>query len=75
MYVSRAEEVILLAAKAVNHVSAHFVDLRYILRAYPGNIARLKQAIIAAIAIKPRSHNFQLNGQPLILRHMNHTGG
>lgn len=53
----------------------HSVDLKYILRAYPGDRERLKQAIIAAMAIKPRGHDFQLGGQPVILRHMNHTGG
>jgi cyclic pyranopterin phosphate synthase len=53
----------------------HSVDLRHVLRAHPGNGERLKQAIVAAIAIKPRGHDFQLSGQPMILRHMNHTGG
>jgi cyclic pyranopterin phosphate synthase len=27
------------------------------------------------MAIKPRGHDFQLGGQPVIRRHMNHTGG
>ena len=53
----------------------HSVDLLYILRAYPGDHERLKQAIVAAMAIKPRGHDFQLGGQPVIRRHMNHTGG
>ena len=53
----------------------HSTDLKYVLRAYPGDRERLKQAIIAAMALKPRGHDFQLGGQPVILRHMNHTGG
>ena len=53
----------------------HSVDLRHILRAYPGDRERLKRAIVAAMAIKPRGHDFRLGGQPVILRHMNHTGG
>jgi cyclic pyranopterin phosphate synthase len=53
----------------------HSVDLRHVLRAHPGNPERLKQAIVAAMAIKPRGHEFQLGGQPVILRHMSHTGG
>ena len=53
----------------------HSVDLRRVLRAYPGDRERLQQAIIAAMSIKPHGHEFQLSGQPIILRHMNHTGG
>ena len=53
----------------------HSVDLRHVLRAHPGHQERLKQAIVAAMAIKPRGHEFQLGGQPVILRYMNHTGG
>lgn len=51
------------------------MDLRHGLRAHPGNRERLKQAIVAAMRRKPRGHDFQLSGQPIILRHMNHTGG
>ncbi|MBE2293773.1 MAG: GTP 3',8-cyclase MoaA [Phycisphaerales bacterium] len=53
----------------------HSVDLRHVLRAHPSDRERLKQAIIAAMAIKPHGHEFQLGGQPVILRHMSHTGG
>lgn len=53
----------------------HSVDLRHVLRAHPGNRERLKQAIAAAMAIKPHGHDFQLGSQPVILRHMSHTGG
>ena len=53
----------------------HSVDLLHILRAYPGDRARLKQTIVAAMALRPRGHDFRPGGQPVILRHMNHTGG
>lgn len=53
----------------------HSVDLKYTLRAYPGDQERLRQAIVAAMAFKPGGHDFQLGGQPIILRYMNHTGG
>jgi len=53
----------------------HSVDLRRIIRAYPGEIEPLKQAIIKAIELKPKSHHFELNNQPQILRHMSVTGG
>ena len=53
----------------------HSSDLKHVLRAYPGDRERLKQAIIAAMAFKPQGHDFQLGGQPVIRRHMNHTGG
>ena len=53
----------------------HSADLRHVLRAHPGDRERLKQAIVAAMDLKPRGHDFQLGGQPVILRYMNHTGG
>lgn len=53
----------------------HSVDLRRVLRAHPGDRERLKQAISAAMALKPHGHDFRLDGQPVILRHMSHTGG
>ena len=53
----------------------HSVDLRHVLRAHPGDRERLKQAIVTSMDIKPRGHNFQLGGQPVILRYMSHTGG
>ena len=53
----------------------HSVDLKQVLRANPGNEAILKQSIIKAMQIKPEKHEFVLNEQPVILRHMNVTGG
>jgi len=51
------------------------VDLRRVLRAHPGEDAPLKEAIIAAMQLKPRGHAFDLGAPPAIARHMNVTGG
>jgi len=53
----------------------HSVDLKHVLRSFPGDDVRLKQAIVDAMAIKPKGHEFNLVEQPLIFRHMSHTGG
>jgi len=53
----------------------HSVDLRAILRDKIGDTDALKQAIVAAMTIKPKGHDFQLARAPIILRHMNATGG
>jgi cyclic pyranopterin phosphate synthase len=53
----------------------HSVDLRAILREKPGDADALKRAIVAAMTIKPRGHDFELARAPVILRHMNATGG
>ena len=53
----------------------HSVDLKKVLRANPGNMALLKQAIIDAMSIKPEKHEFNIHEQPVILRYMNMTGG
>ncbi len=53
----------------------HSVDLKKILRTHPGNHPIIKQAIIDAMDIKPEKHEFNIKEQPIILRHMNMTGG
>ncbi len=53
----------------------HSVDLRAIIRRWPGDMDRLKQTIRAAMRIKPLGHDFDLAAKPVILRHMNVTGG
>jgi cyclic pyranopterin phosphate synthase len=53
----------------------HSVDLRQVLRAHPGEPERLRHAIVQAMDIKPRGHDFNLQAQPVIIRHMNMTGG
>ena len=50
-------------------------DLRRVLRANPTNDAAVARAIVSAMAIKPRGHDFDLGAQPVIFRHMNMTGG
>lgn len=53
----------------------HSVDLRHVLRTQPGCLDALKQTIVDSMAIKPKGHDFNLHEQPLIFRHMSHTGG
>ena len=50
-------------------------DLRRTLRANPTDDERVKRAIVAAMSLKPRGHDFELGARPVILRHMNMTGG
>lgn len=53
----------------------HSVDLRRVLRAHPDDDTHLKQAIVKAMDIKPRGHDFDLCEKPILMRHMNTTGG
>ena len=53
----------------------HSMDLRSVLRSHPADDAQVRQAIIQAMDIKPRGHDFELAGIPVIQRHMNATGG
>ncbi len=53
----------------------HSMDLRDIMRRFPGDMKRLKQAIIDSMDIKPKGHDFDLTAQPIIFRHMSVTGG
>lgn len=53
----------------------HSLDLRHVIRANPGNPEALEQAIIDSMQIKPKGHDFNLNSQEILLRHMNLTGG
>jgi GTP 3',8-cyclase len=53
----------------------HSTDLRAVLRRQPDNFDALKRAIVASMAIKPKGHDFSLGEAPIILRHMNATGG
>ncbi|MGZ9899832.1 GTP 3',8-cyclase MoaA [Shewanella gaetbuli] len=50
------------------------IDLKAIVRAHPGDIDRLKQAILDGIQFKPQSHHFDQEGVQ-VLRFMNATGG
>lgn len=51
------------------------VDLRAIMRRYPGDTHRLKATIVAAVTKKPERHYFTTDGEVQILRFMNATGG
>jgi cyclic pyranopterin phosphate synthase len=53
----------------------HSVDLRAVVRGNPGDEARLIDAIVKAITVKPERHYFDLNAEPTILRFMNASGG
>ena len=53
----------------------HSVDLRHVIRANPGDQQTLEQALIDSMEIKPEGHDFNLNSQTILLRHMNLTGG
>ncbi len=53
----------------------HSVDLRRIMRANPDNDEILRNAIIESMQIKPQGHDFNLNEQAIIMRHMSATGG
>ena len=53
----------------------HSIDLKAIVRANPNDTDIVKQAIIDAMQLKPEQHEFDLTEQPIIMRHMNSTGG
>lgn len=53
----------------------HSVDLRAVVRRYPGDSAALEAAILEAMDIKPEKHHFDLADEPQIVRFMNMTGG
>lgn len=53
----------------------HSVDLRGVIRRYPGDDQALREAIVAAMQIKPERHYFDSSDDPQILRFMNTTGG
>ncbi|MAJ90897.1 MAG: hypothetical protein CMF40_01760 [Legionellales bacterium] len=51
------------------------VDLRKIIRSFPGNNDKLKESIRNSMQIKPKGHDFNIQEKPVIFRHMNVTGG
>jgi GTP 3',8-cyclase len=53
----------------------HSVDLKAILRRYPGDMSRVQQAIRDAMKLKPARHYFNVADEVKILRFMNMTGG
>ncbi|WP_248750255.1 GTP 3',8-cyclase MoaA [Pseudomonas sp. MWU15-20650] len=53
----------------------HSVDLKEVLRRYPGEPQRLQSAILESMKLKPYRHNFELNDDVQVVRFMNMTGG
>ena len=53
----------------------HSADLREVLRRHPDEIEPLRDAIIAAMDLKPERHHFDLHDDVQIVRFMNMTGG
>ncbi|MGB0466916.1 MAG: GTP 3',8-cyclase MoaA [Pontibacterium sp.] len=51
------------------------VDLRAVLRRYPGEPQRIKALILDAITRRPEGHRFAEDDAPQVLRFMNMTGG
>ncbi|MDT8327670.1 MAG: hypothetical protein RQ750_09855, partial [Roseovarius sp.] len=75
-----AEAVIAPAMETENFTAAMaaMADLRAPLRNNPGSDAPLEAAIRAAIALKPKGHDFDYSRQSVdgrVSRHMSHTGG
>ncbi len=53
----------------------HGLDLKAILRRYPGEPQRIRDALHGAMARKPWGHDFRLNDEVQVVRFMNMTGG
>ncbi len=53
----------------------HSLDLRHLMRADGCDDEGLREAIVAAMALKPERHHFDLHDAPQIVRFMNMTGG
>lgn len=51
------------------------VDLKAVVRAYPGDLGRLKGVIRQALLQKPERHYFDVEGDTQVVRFMNMTGG
>lgn len=51
------------------------VDLKAVIRRYPGEREKLKQVIVEAMTVKPEKHHFYEDDAPQIIRFMNATGG
>jgi len=53
----------------------HSLDLRRVVRAHPLDDQPLQDAIRHAMTLKPEGHEFNIDSQTVIFRHMNVTGG
>jgi cyclic pyranopterin phosphate synthase len=53
----------------------HSVDLKAVIRRYPGDMEKLKNTIVEAMEIKPERHYFYDDDKPQVVRLMNMSGG
>ncbi len=53
----------------------HSMDFKRILRANPGDLNKVKEALVQSMKIKPKGHDFGISEKPVIFRHMSVTGG
>ena len=51
------------------------LDLKALIRRYPGDGQRLRDALVGALQLKPERHHFQTDEQVQVLRFMSMTGG
>ncbi len=51
------------------------LDLKALIRRYPGDSQRLRDALVAALQLKPQRHHFQTDEQVQVVRFMSMTGG
>jgi len=51
------------------------IDLKPVLRTYPGNTVPVKQLLLETIRFKPEQHTFQIRDGVQVIRFMNMTGG
>jgi GTP 3',8-cyclase len=51
------------------------LDLKALVRAHPGDSKRLREALVAALQLKPERHHFQQDEQVQVIRFMSMTGG
>jgi len=51
------------------------LDLKTLMRRYPGDSERLRQAVVDALQLKPEKHEFRTDEQVQVVRFMSMTGG
>ena len=51
------------------------LDLKTLMRRYPGDSERLRQALVDALQLKPEKHEFRTDEQVQVVRFMSMTGG
>ncbi|MEX6504603.1 GTP 3',8-cyclase MoaA [Pseudomonas zhanjiangensis] len=51
------------------------LDLKALIRRHPGDSQRLRDALVAALQLKPQRHHFQADEQVQVVRFMSMTGG